>query len=78
MFRTDKLHEECGIFGVYSNETADIAQLVYYGLIALQIGRQVVAVIEVALQSFAVVEDVEYAVVFLVVKGVPLELADVA
>jgi len=36
----DKLHEECGIFGVWmppSEETAaPIAQMIYYGLIALQ------------------------------------------
>jgi amidophosphoribosyltransferase len=32
----DKLHEECGIFGVYLNETADVASLAYYALYALQ------------------------------------------
>lgn len=31
-----KLREECGVFGVYSSETYDIAQSVYYGLFALQ------------------------------------------
>ena len=30
------LHEECGVFGVYSLETADLAGLVYYGLFSLQ------------------------------------------
>ena len=30
------LHEECGVFGVYSPETADLAGLVYYGLFSLQ------------------------------------------
>ncbi|MEG2118253.1 MAG: amidophosphoribosyltransferase, partial [Clostridia bacterium] len=32
----NKLHEECGIFGVYSQNTADVASLTYYGLFALQ------------------------------------------
>lgn len=30
------IHEECGVFGVFSNETADLASLAYYGLFALQ------------------------------------------
>ena len=30
------LHEECGVFGIYSNTEADVAPLVYYGLYALQ------------------------------------------
>ncbi len=30
------LHEECGVFGVYSPETADLASVCYYGLFALQ------------------------------------------
>ena len=30
------LHEECGVFGIYSQETADLAGLVYYGLFSLQ------------------------------------------
>ncbi len=33
----DKLHEECGVFAVFSKDPArDIAPLVYYGLLALQ------------------------------------------
>ncbi len=32
----DKLHEECGVFGMWSNEDVKAAQLIYYGLIALQ------------------------------------------
>ena len=32
----DNLHEECGVFGVYSNNTEDLASMVYYGLFALQ------------------------------------------
>ncbi|MDR3313368.1 MAG: amidophosphoribosyltransferase [Oscillospiraceae bacterium] len=33
----DKLHEECGVFGIYSNDTnIDVAAAVYYGLFALQ------------------------------------------
>lgn len=30
------IHEECGVFGVYSAETRDVASTVYYGLFALQ------------------------------------------
>lgn len=32
----DSLSEECGVFGVYSNECRDVANTVYYGLYALQ------------------------------------------
>lgn len=31
-----EIHEECGVFGVYSQETRDVAHTVYYGLFALQ------------------------------------------
>ena len=31
-----KIHEECGVFGIYSNDTADIAGLTYSALFALQ------------------------------------------
>lgn len=31
-----KLHEECGVFGVFGHETTDVASTVYYGLFALQ------------------------------------------
>lgn len=34
--RNGHLHEECGVFGVYSPATADLAGLVYYGLFSLQ------------------------------------------
>ncbi len=30
------IHEECGVFGVFSQQTADVASLAYYGLYALQ------------------------------------------
>ena len=30
------LHEECGVFGIYSNKTHDIGPMAYYGLFALQ------------------------------------------
>lgn len=30
------IHEECGVFGVYSESTADVASLAYYALYALQ------------------------------------------
>ena len=30
------IHEECGVFGVYSQTAMDVASLAYYGLFALQ------------------------------------------
>ena len=30
------IHEECGVFGVYSPERTNVAGLTYYGLYALQ------------------------------------------
>ena len=30
------IREECGVFGVFSREPADVASLAYYGLFALQ------------------------------------------
>ena len=30
------IHEECGVFGIYSRETADLATMTYYALFALQ------------------------------------------
>jgi len=32
----DKVHEECGVFGVYTNKKTDVAGLSYYALFALQ------------------------------------------
>ncbi|MDO5402807.1 MAG: amidophosphoribosyltransferase [Eubacteriales bacterium] len=32
----DGLHEECGVFGVYDFDGADVASTIYYGLFALQ------------------------------------------
>lgn len=32
----DKLHEECGVFGVWSADNINAAQYLYYGLVALQ------------------------------------------
>lgn len=32
----DKLHEECGVFGIWSDKNINAAQHIYYGLIALQ------------------------------------------
>lgn len=32
----EKPHEECGVFGVWDKERQDVAQLIYYGLVALQ------------------------------------------
>lgn len=33
---SDEFHEECGVFGVYSQENRNVAHTVYYGLYALQ------------------------------------------
>ncbi len=35
-FGEDKLHEECGVVGVYSSKPEIVSQLAYYGLFALQ------------------------------------------
>ena len=32
----DSMHEECGVFGIYSSEKRDLTRSVYYGLYALQ------------------------------------------
>lgn len=32
----DKMEEECGVFGIFSNENIDVASITYYGLYALQ------------------------------------------
>lgn len=32
----DELHEECGVFGIYDLDGADVASTIYYGLFALQ------------------------------------------
>lgn len=32
----DKMEEECGVFGIYSKEKNEVAQITYYGLYALQ------------------------------------------
>ena len=32
----DKLHEECGVFGVYSSKEQNLASMTYYALYALQ------------------------------------------
>ncbi len=32
----DKLHEECGVFGIYDIDGGDVASSIYYGLFALQ------------------------------------------
>ena len=32
----DKLHEECGVFGIYALDKQEVASDIYYGLIALQ------------------------------------------
>lgn len=35
-FNDDKLHEECGVIGIYEKNNINTANLAYYGLIALQ------------------------------------------
>ena len=32
----DNIHEECGVFGIYSNKTEDVASQTYVALYALQ------------------------------------------
>jgi amidophosphoribosyltransferase len=32
----DNLREECGVFGIYDFDGADVATSIYYGLLALQ------------------------------------------
>ena len=32
----DKLHEECGVVGLYTDDHKAASQLIYYGLFALQ------------------------------------------
>ena len=32
----EKIHEECGVFGIWSNEPGSVAEDIYYGLVALQ------------------------------------------
>ena len=36
MDKMDKLREECGVFGIFSDKTEDLARSCYYGLYALQ------------------------------------------
>ena len=36
MTKERHIHEECGVFGIFSHQTADLASLAYYGLFALQ------------------------------------------
>lgn len=36
MGKKDKLSEECGVFGIYDFDGADVASTIYYGLFALQ------------------------------------------
>ena len=44
----NKLHEECGVFGIYGVEGMDISRTTYYGLYALQHRGQESAGIAVA------------------------------
>ena len=36
MIGVGNIHEECGVFGIYTNEPSDVAHSVYFGLYALQ------------------------------------------
>ena len=36
MEEPEKLHEECGVFGMYDLDGGDVASTIYYGLFALQ------------------------------------------
>lgn len=36
MIETDKVHEECGVFGVWDSSDMHVARKIYYGLMALQ------------------------------------------
>ena len=36
MEKTDRLREECGVFGIYDFDGNDVASSIYYGLFALQ------------------------------------------
>lgn len=36
MTNSDKLHEECGVFGIYNMNDFDTAKMLYYGLFSLQ------------------------------------------
>ena len=36
IYLPEKLHEECGVFGIYDRNNLTLAPLVYYGLFALQ------------------------------------------
>ena len=36
LFEEDKIHEECGVFGIYAPEGENVASAIYYGLTALQ------------------------------------------
>ena len=44
----DKFKDECGVFGIYSNNPLDVASVTYYGLYALQHRGQESAGIAVA------------------------------
>ena len=35
-FGSDKVHEECGVFGVMAPKPCDVASISYYGLYTLQ------------------------------------------
>ena len=42
----DEIHEECGVFGVYSPENRSVANTVYYGLYALQHRGQLIVLFD--------------------------------
>ena len=36
MYNDDKIHEECGVFGIWDRERQDVSHDIYYGLLSLQ------------------------------------------
>ena len=45
--QTHHIHEECGVFGVFSEKRTDLARLAYYGLFALQHRGQELSLIHI-------------------------------
>ena len=43
----DSLHEECGVFGIFENQTTTVAQTAYLALFALQHRGQELSLIHI-------------------------------
>ena len=50
-YDADTLHEECGVFGMYDFDGADVASTIYYGLFALQHRARRAAVLQSAIPA---------------------------